>query len=215
MNAIRKFVSAVMKEKGISKSDLVKKAGYTNIARGCRRFDSLMKAENLSGMLIDNLPQALGVPEDEIKQKLQETKNEIRKEREDAERAAFHPYLYCHTERRIPSPIFVCAILRADQMKKRKLPDNFNSMPDDEKDSVRREIISKALEFYDGAIPSFGKIVCFTERLEYDDNENERRVYDLKGYLIPDADPGYKKIYDGKATLTCGGHDITRFFIRN
>jgi len=122
------------------------------------------------------------------------------------------PYLYCHTERRIPSPIFVCAILGADRMRFRKLPPDFNILTPEKRNRIRIDVIKETLKMYNGMIPTFGRIICFTERLYFDDNIAERKVYNINGNLLISPDSELQKINEGRASLTVKGQDITGFF---
>jgi hypothetical protein len=219
MYSIQKYVKSKMKEKGIKKSVFVKRAGYSNISRGCKRFDSFMKGESYPDIIMKNLAASLEVPEKELNEVIAKSKMEMQRDIErsrakqnDIDRRNFSPCLYCHTERRIPSPIFVCAILGADRMKKIKLPKYFLILSDEERDAERRELIKETMMRYEGIIPSFGSILCFTERLSFDDEEDDRRVYNLNGDLIENPPSEFKKIYEGKATLEYRGRDITKFF---
>ncbi|HPF07595.1 MAG TPA: hypothetical protein PK293_16250 [Spirochaetota bacterium] len=219
MYAIQKYVLEKMKEKHLRKGEFVKRLGYSNISKGCRRFDSFLAGEAYPENIISNLHAALDVDKNEINELLRETEIEFQKEmeverlkRDEEGRKNFVPYLYCHTERRIPSPIFVCAILGADRLKIRKLPADFCTLSYEKQNDVRKKAIKEIIEKFDGTIPSFGRIKYFTQRLEYDDPENERKVYNIKGELITDPPDDSKKIYQGKATLTCKGQDITGFF---
>jgi len=219
MYSIQKYVKSKMKEKGIKKSELVKRTGYSNISKGCRRFNSFMEGESYPEILMKNLASSLDIPEEELNEVIEKSKIEMQEDMErkrerqnDIDRRNFIPYLYCHTERKIPSPIFVCAILGGDRMKKIKLPEYFTILSDEEKDAQKRELINKIMKRYEGKIPGFGSILCFTEKLIFDDEEDERRVYNLKGDLIESPPPEYKKIHEGRATLEHKGKDLTRFF---
>ena len=54
-------------------------------------------------------------------------------------------------------------------MKKVLLPENFTDLSDEEKDLVRRKIITDTMRELKDQIPTFGKNRCFTEKLTYDD----------------------------------------------
>lgn len=215
MYAIQEYVIGTMREKGLKRSEVVQRLGYTNVAKGCRRLDQLLHNLEYNSKLINNLHVALGVTRQEVEAKLAETAREIEQERlreEERERRVFVPYLFCQTERRIPSPIFICAILNAESMKFIYLPPDYNRRSAAEQEEIRRAVIAERLRKNDGKIPSFGKITCFTLRRAYDDTEEEREVYDLEGNLMLRPPEGAKKITRGNATLTVKGKDITRFF---
>jgi len=215
MYAIQEYVIRTMREKGLKRSEVVKRLGYTNVAKGCRRLDQLLQDLEYNRTIMNNLHAALGVPKHRVQEKLEETARELEQERlqeEERERRVFVPYLFCQTERRIPSPIFVCAILNAERMKFMYLPPDYNQRSASQQEEIRRALIAIRLGKNDGKIPSFGKITCFTLRREYDDREEEREVYDLEGNLMPRPPEGAKKITRGKATLTVKGKDISKFF---
>ena len=166
----------------------------------------------LNPVIMAGLHHALDVPESEIQEKLNETRRELdaeRLEREENERKNFVPYLYCQTERNIPSPIFVCAILGSDRMKFIHLLPNYNDLCYDEQDILRKKLIAEHLQRHTGSIPAFGKITAYTLKRHYDDEEKECEVYDLAGALIPDPAPDQKVIRDGRASLSVKGKDIT------
>ena len=226
MYALQNYVREVMQARGLKKSAVVKALGYTSISGGCRRFDRFLEGTSLNQKIISGLPVALGVPEDEVQERLRETREEIRRHKEEVrrrkkeearkrqaqERANFTPYLFCRTELSVPSPIFVCAFMGADRMRKLTLPPDYNHLPPSRQDKVRREAISSALHRFGGTIPSFGKILGFVLQRSYDDVASDREVYGLEGELIPLAPPEHREISKGRVSLTSRGHDITRFF---
>ena len=215
MYAIQKLFINNTKQKNIKKSEIAKKLGYKNIAKGCRRIDEFVKSLDASKFttIVEKMPEMLGISHELVEEKLKETADELyreRIERENEERKNFVPYLYCQTERSYPSPIFVCAFMGAIQMRYLHLPCNYNDLSPKDQECVRNKIIYRQLERFNGCIPSFGKITCFTMRRFYDDVESEREVYDLGGELIDDCGDEFKIIKEGKATLRVGGQDITR-----
>lgn len=212
MYAIQKFVKSEMTKKRIAKSEFLKSCGYKNIPKGCRRLESFLKGETYPDMIMNNLSTALDVTEDEVKESIRKSKIEIQHEL-DKEKVSkikeFEPFLFCHTTSRRPSPIFVCALLGSDRMKEVILPIGFTDLTEDERTTKRREIIAETLKDYNGMIPAFGKIVCFTEKLSFDDEKNDRLVFDLNGDLMENPPDEYKEIYRGRVGLTIKGRDIT------
>jgi len=219
MYAIQEYVIKTMREKGLKRSEVAQRLGYTNAAKGCRRLDQLLQNLEYNSCLIKNLHTALDVPRQQVDEKLAETAFELEEERrreearqEERERRVFVPYLFCQTERRIPGPIFVCAILNAVSMKYVYLPPYYNQRSDREQEEIRVALVAEKLQKNDGRIPSFGKITCFTLKRFYDDSEEEREVYDLEGNPVPEPPAEARKITRGEASLTHRGRDITKFF---
>jgi len=219
MYAIQEFVLQKMNEKGITRTDLIKRAGYSNITKGIRRLDSFLAGDEYPQFLIENLHTAIVEPKELIIEKLRITDLQIKEQdeqerlkREDFERRSFVPYLFCHTENKIPSQIFVCAILGADRLRFQKLPYNFNSLSPEEQTSARNQVIKYILAKYNGMIPTFGKITCFTQRLYYDDTPESREVYGLNGEKIEEPDGSLKLISTGRASISHKGKDIGFLF---
>ena len=219
MYAFQKFILLKMQEKQISKVEFVKRIGYHNIAKGLRRFDDFIQENNFNKMIMDNLHIALDEPIEIIDQKFNEIKSEIKKDIEEAksrqeeiERKNFVPFLYCHTANRIPSPIFVCAMLGLTRFKKLNLPLDYNSQSFKEQEVLRKQLITELMKEFDGIIPSFDRIICFTLKRNYDDIEDEREVYDLNGNLISSPPDEHKKISIGSASIFIKGKEITNLF---
>ena len=101
----------------LSRPDLMRRAGYKNIAKGLRRLDELLAGDlDKTGGLIRALPAALDVTPEVIEHAIEETRRRIaeaqeaaRQAREAAWRAAFRPHAIILTERTVPQPIFVAA----------------------------------------------------------------------------------------------------------
>ena len=188
MYSIQKFVLQKIKEKGLTSATFVQSMGYKNVSKGCRHFDEFINHNRCKPQFLIMMKKAIN-DDAGFEQSMRETEHELRAERErerDIERKNFIPFLFVQTERDLPSPIFVCAILGADRMKKRELHVDFTKMSESERDEIRRERIAEAMAIHEGHIPSFGPIVCFTQKLHYDDVEEEREVFDLNGNRIPE-----------------------------
>lgn len=214
MYEIEKYILEAMKARGLKKSDLVKRMGYKNVAKGIRHLDAFMECKNFNRFIRENLAGALGVPEGEVREVMERTRRELKLEREkqrDIERQNFTPFLFCHTEKRIPSPIFVAALAGSNRMKIIQLPENYNDLPEGEQENIRKTLIIDRMQHYKGTIPAFGAITGFTLKRFFDDDEDGREVYDIQGNPIPNPPPELKKIHKGKATLTLKGRNITPF----
>lgn len=214
MYAIQEFVLHIMNEKGIRKSELAKRLGYKNIAKGCRRIDEFLVNLQLHRNVIDNLQGALDVPETVVQEKLMETRRELDVERlqqEEIERRNFIPFLFCHTKLKVPSQITICGMIGADRMRYIELPREFNILPEMEQHDIIKELINEKLHKCNGGIPTFGRITCFTLKRFYDEEERFREVYDLSGDRIPCPSDECKKIHQGKALVFLKGREISSF----
>ena len=105
------------KELGINRTELIRRSGYTNTSKGLRHLDQLLEGQFQSTRgLIKVLPSALEVPADVVEQVVQDTKRQIADAEEAAWRASFVPHAIILTERKIPQPIHVAAILGVDRL---------------------------------------------------------------------------------------------------
>jgi hypothetical protein len=108
----------------LSRPDLVRRAGYKNIAKGLRRLDKLLAGDlNNTRNLIRALPAALDVPPEVVEHAIEKTRRRIAEAqeaagqaREAAWRATFRPHAVILTERTVPQPIFVAAIIGVERL---------------------------------------------------------------------------------------------------
>jgi hypothetical protein len=122
--AIATLVRSRMIELGLSRGELAKRLGYKNLAKGIRRIDVLCGGDvEGTKQFLDALPQALETSAETVKRALDQTVREIKLvERQEAEardkiwRENFCPHAIILTERTVPSPIFVAAIIGVEKL---------------------------------------------------------------------------------------------------
>jgi hypothetical protein len=122
--AIAALIRSRMTELGLSRGEFAKRLRYKNIAKGIRRIDALCDGD-LEGtkQFLDALPQALETSAETVKRALDKTVREIEMaEKHEAEardkvwRENFCPHAIILTERTVPSPIFVAAMIGVDKL---------------------------------------------------------------------------------------------------
>jgi hypothetical protein len=121
--AIAALIQSRMTELGLSRGEFAKRLGYKNIAKGIRRIDALCEGD-LEGtkQFSDMLPQALETSV-EMTRALDQTLRELElAEKQEAEardkiwRENFCPHAIFLTEKTVPSPIFVAAIIGIEKL---------------------------------------------------------------------------------------------------
>jgi hypothetical protein len=104
--------------------ELMRRVNYKNIAKGLRRLEKLLAGDlDEARDLIHALPAALDVPPEVVEHAIEETRRQIA-EAQEAERhalgaawrAAFRPHAIILTEKTVPQPIFVAAIIGAQRL---------------------------------------------------------------------------------------------------
>jgi hypothetical protein len=103
---------------GISRSDLVHRLGYHDISSGHRTLSTVLLTGAVPLHIANHLAEAVEVDETLLRPVLEATARQKRDEgcgrrveRERNYRASFRPHLQVQTERVVPSPIFVAALL--------------------------------------------------------------------------------------------------------
>jgi hypothetical protein len=122
--AIASLIAERSRELDLSRADLVRRTNYKNIAKGLRRLDNALSGElDKSRDLISALPAALDVPTELVERAIEDTRRQVAnakeaalQAREAAWRAAFRPHAIILTERTVPQPIFVAAVIGVERL---------------------------------------------------------------------------------------------------
>jgi hypothetical protein len=189
-----------MTELGLSRGELAKQLGYKNIAKGIRRIDILCDGD-IEGTkhFLDVLPQALETSAETVKLALEQTVRELElAEKQEAEardkiwRENFRPHAIILTERTVPSPIFVAAMIGVEKLLRIDLDATQGPV------SFVRQVLDRLPE----GVPAFGKPIGFV--INYSPDKAIR--FDLKGQPIAVLD---KAVRPGTAVLRFGGRPVT------
>ena len=114
---IKALIIQRSKELGLSRTDLIRRAGWRNITKGLRLLDEICVGDfHRTRTLLQALPTALEVSPDEVRQAVEHTQRHIRETEEAAYRSSFVPHAIILTDRKIPHPIFAAAILGVYQL---------------------------------------------------------------------------------------------------
>jgi hypothetical protein len=101
---------------GLTRQDVVRRAGYRNVSKGLRRLDELLAGEwRKARGLIDRLPAALEVPAETVNEAVSETDRQMRAAEDAAWRAAFKPHAIILTEHTRPTSITMAIFTGADR----------------------------------------------------------------------------------------------------
>ena len=109
---------------GISRTELVHRLGYRQIGNGHRALGEMLTTGTVPPQIAKHLADALQVDEAIVAAVMTATARQQQDEagqhtlaRETAYRRAFKPYLRCETERAIPEPLFVAALLTSARLR--------------------------------------------------------------------------------------------------
>jgi len=197
--AIAALIRSRLTELGLSRGEFVKRLGYKNIAKDIRRIDVLCEG-NIEGTkhFIDVLPQALETSAEIVTLALDQTVREIElAEQQEAEahdklwRENFCPHAIVLTERTVPSPIFVAAIIGIEKLLRIDLDATQGPV------SFVRQVLDRLPE----GVPAFGEPIGFV--INYSPDRAVR--FDSNGQPIAILD---KAVRPGTAVLRLGGRPI-------
>jgi hypothetical protein len=199
--AIAALIRSRMAKLGLSRGEFAKRLGYKNVAKGIRRIDVLCDGD-LEGTkhFLDVLPQALETSAEAVKLALEQTVRELElAEKQEAEahdkiwRENFCPHAIILTERTVPSPIFVAAIIGVEKLLRIDLDATQGPV------SFVRQVLARLPD----AVPAFGKPIGFV--INYSPDHAVRFASNGQPIAILD-----KAVRPGTAVLLrLGGRPVT------
>jgi hypothetical protein len=162
------FVLDRAKSLGLTRTDLVRRFGYSDLNSGQRAFTGFLMTGVVPSFIERKLAEALEIDQEFLDAVLLATARQLHDEarsqilvREDAYRSAFRPHLQVATERRVPSPIFIAALLTTKRLRIVPLPDEAISADEDTRDRLIRATIIKHYRERRGDVPAFGAITGY------------------------------------------------------
>jgi hypothetical protein len=122
--AIASLIADRLRELGLRRADLVRRASYKNIAKGLRRLDELLAGElDTTPDLTRAMPAVLDVPPEVVARAIEQTRSQLaqaeetaRLAREAAWHAAFRPHAIILTEWTVPQPMFIAAFIGVERL---------------------------------------------------------------------------------------------------
>ena len=191
--AIATLVTTRCRELGLSKARLVRLAGYQNEAKGLRRLDALLAGDTEPAHVpIQALPIALDLPARTVSAAIEETQQQLaamkRQASQQAEaewRAAFRPHAIILTERTIPQPLFIGAIIGVGRLLRIDFGRNENPV---QFVKLALDGVKRRLAKWRGALPGYGRVTGII--VNYTPNFAVRS--DLDGRPLETFDTAYR-----------------------
>jgi hypothetical protein len=153
---------------GWSRSDLVHRFGYRDLGNGHKALSTVLLTGVVPLNITNQLAGALEVDDalfravvDATNRQRRDEARARRGESERAHRASFRPHLQVQTERIVPSPIFVAALLTVARLRIVPLPDAALAANDVARDRIIKTIIIDHWREKGGRVPAFGGITGY------------------------------------------------------
>jgi hypothetical protein len=154
---------------GITRTELVLRLGYRDVGNGHRALGELLRTGTVPPLIAKHLADALLVDEAIVAAVMATTAQQQQDEasqrtlvRETAYRTAFKPHLRCETEREIPEPLFVVALLTSARLRLVAVCPETWQVSADERDRLLKCAIQDHYGEHAGRVMSFGAIVGYT-----------------------------------------------------
>jgi hypothetical protein len=182
---IGRFILHRARSLGMSRSDLVRRLGYPDTDSGHEALTAALLTGSVVPQMARHLADALEADDaligfiigatmrqrcdearlDHALWKFTDTirgnKRRQRVESEQAYAASFRPHLQVQTERVVPSPIFIAAMLTVARLQIVRLPDEALEADDETRDRIIRHIILDHWRENGGHVPAFGEITGY------------------------------------------------------
>jgi|GEM_PF-3007891 len=217
MNPLEALINDALAKKGLSKAELVKKAGCFNEANGLRMLEELLSGRNLVGFRhtpIRRIPEVLDIPQEIFDATVAKFAEILRIAEEDSDAArgvynerTFKPHLWIKSSRTTPQPIFVAAVMgkmAEAAFKHVPLPEGVVSRDGKVNWEAVGQVIREHYKMKKGSACIWGDIVSYYLVLSYHGPSIE---FSPDGQVI---DTDLLPISQGEATLTIGNREIPR-----
>ena len=197
---IEEFVRRRCHELDLTLVQLVQRCGYRNTSKGLQHLQRIFDCHpKTNASLLRNLPRGLEVSADVLAAAIKKSHDQIAEAEFAAWCRVFVPHAIICTEREIPEPIFVAALVGVAKLKRVDFDATLSS--DDIHTLIQAEIARR--QATSGTIVSFGKATGYVINWSVDHAER----FDLYGQLIEKL-PRPERL--GVATLSVKGRDIAR-----
>ncbi len=165
---IGRFIFERARTLGMTRSGLVRRLHYRDISSGHKALSAVLLTGMLTSHIAKHLANALEVDDALVEAVIGATtrqkRDEGRRRRVESERAyvaSFRPHLQVQTERAVPSPIFVAALLTVTRLRIVRLPDEALTANDEARDRIIKMIIIDHWRENSGRVPAFGGITGY------------------------------------------------------
>jgi hypothetical protein len=152
---------------GLTRRGLAERLGFRDLTKGHQALSKIM----LTGTVppsITNLADVLEADQSLIDEAISATARQQEAEqqrqligREEVYRAKFAPHIQVQTERTVPSPIFLAAMMTVERLRRVRLPYVVASADRDERNEIVQAAIIKHYRESAGFVPAFGRVTGY------------------------------------------------------
>ncbi|MCH8076802.1 MAG: hypothetical protein IIC64_13390 [SAR324 cluster bacterium] len=163
---IGRLVAKRARELGISRTEIVKRLGYTNPSKGLRRLDGHLATGQQTTHLLKRLPDVLGLETAQVEAAAAETRQQIAGREEAVAREQFRPNILGQTTSGVRMPFFVQAFAYGEKVL--GLPEDFESLSASRQVKKAIHIVRLHYRKKGGDMGTWGKITGYRLQRTFD-----------------------------------------------
>ena len=162
---LAKLINTRMVDLGISRTELVERMVFANLAKGLRRLDCYLATGENGSHLLYGLPKVLSLSTDQIETAAAETRQQNAEADEEAARDRFRPHILALTQG-VRYPFFVQSV--AWHQKVMPLPKEIAPLSSSKQVRQVAGIIRQHFREHEGMLGVWGKITGYRLQRTYD-----------------------------------------------
>lgn len=166
---ISRLITSRARTLASTRSDLARRLGYVHLAKAHKALAELLTTGRVPVHMSGKLAQALEIEQAIVDAVMESTGRQLRDERrarlltaEKEHARKFQPYLRTETERNVPEPVFVAALIGTARLRDVELPPDIWETSGDGRDRIVMQAIRAHYVEHRGHVPAFGAIVAYT-----------------------------------------------------
>ena len=192
-NSIECLVHGAMEKAQLTKNDVVRRMGYSNLNKGVRRLDHFLKGDMTDKTFVKKLTEALNASPEEMQSAIDSDQLRAKQRAEELARKDFKPYIYLQTTATRPSQICIYALTGGTRTHKMiSVPEDLPSESWSKQVKTVRALIIEHIQKNEGVVPFFGKASGYLYCPLYDSSyeftvQGETDEVDRGHFWLPEA----------------------------
>jgi hypothetical protein len=170
---IGRFILDKARDLALSRTDLVRRLGYRELGKGHCALSELLMTGMVPPLIAQNLASALESDQEIVdavllataQQQHDSARNDSARTKvlaqEESYRTDFQPHLQVQTERRVPSPIFVAAIMGVARLRVVQLPEDAFAASGDLHPEIVKDVIVEHYRSQGGQVAAYGVVTGY------------------------------------------------------
>ena len=192
-NNVEHLVHGAMEKAPLTKNEVLRRMGYSNLNKGVRRLDQFLKGDMADKTFVMKLTEAINASLEEMQSAINSDQSRAWQRAEEHARKNFKPYIFLQTTATRPSQICIYALTGGTRA--HKMIAVSESLPNEswlKQIKIVRTLISEHIQNTKGVVPFFGKVSGYLYCPSYDSSyeftvQGETDEVDKGHFWLPEA----------------------------